>query len=494
VSSGDAAQLAALLGAGGCVLVLAVAWRGAIAAGFLLLGAAEGLLVWSLVPRDDLRLLVDSPARIAALALCGVAVLSLGFVVARYPFVLPVAAVAAAPIRVPVELGDQEAFLLVPLYAVVAIGSVALFARALTGPPPAIPRVLAWPAAAFLVWAAVSLVWSDDLRAGTIALVFFLFPFAALVAVVARSPFAEWQPRAYATTVVVLGLGFAGVGVWQLWSEDLFFARDLEVANAYTSYFRTTSVFADSSLYGRELALGIVVLLAALWAGRLSLPLGVALVAALWTGLYFSYSQSSFVALAVAALALSLVAATGRLRLAIAAGTAALVVGGGIAVGITVAGDDASRYTSGRSELVSGTARVFRDHPLVGVGVGAQPKAVREEGGRREVRRNASHTTPLTVAAELGVVGVAAYLAFLAGSARLLLEAVRRRRTLGLALAAAFLLLFVHSLSYSGFFENPLVWGVIAVAAAAVVPVRRGAEETAPEASDPGPVADLTSA
>jgi O-antigen ligase len=105
---------------------------------------------------------------------------------------------------------------------------------------------------------------------------------------------------------------------------------------------------------------------------------------------------------------------------------------------------------------------------VAGVGVGAQPEASRAEGGRKSVEKNASHTTPLTVAAELGLIGVVAYLAFLAGAARLLLGTVRSQRGLGLGLSAAFLLLFVHSLFYSGFFEDPLTWGILGVAAAAV--------------------------
>ena len=50
---------------------------------------------------------------------------------------------------------------------------------------------------------------------------------------------------------------------------------------------------------------------------------------------------------------------------------------------------------------------------------------------------------------------------------RHLADAVRRRhQALGLSLAAVFLALFVHSLAYSGFFEDPITWFVLAVAAA----------------------------
>ena len=72
--------------------------------------------------------------------------------------------------------------------------------------------------------------------------------------------------------------------------------------------------------------------------------------------------------------------------------------------------------------------------------------------------------------AELGGLGVLAYLAFLAGGTMTLVRTYRRRdHAIGLALAAAFLVLVVHSLFYSGFFEDPLMWGTLAAAAATLL-------------------------
>jgi hypothetical protein len=61
------------------------------------------------------------------------------------------------------------------------------------------------------------------------------------------------------------------------------------------------------------------------------------------------------------------------------------------------------------------------------------------------------------------VIGLALYVLFLGGAARALERARRLDPVLGLTLAAALVALFVHSLFYSGFFEDPLTWFVVAV-------------------------------
>ncbi|MCC6224095.1 MAG: O-antigen ligase family protein [Thermoleophilia bacterium] len=476
----DVASGAAIAGAAGVALLLMRRERGPLLAGLALLAGGMGGLAYALVPGGDLRALVDSPARIGAVCVLGVALVGLAVLLARLPALVPVCALAAAPFRVPVTIGEQEAFLLVPLYAVLAAAALAFLVRVLRGGElRPLPRPLAWPAAAFVGLSALSLLWAGDPRSGSIQLLFFLLPFGALLAVVARAPAAAWWSRSLAATLVVLACAFAVIGISQLWTERLYFARDLEVANAYTTYFRTTSLFADSSIYARQLVLAIVVLVVALWLARIRLALALALLALLWTGLFFSYSQSAMVALVVSTLAVSFVAADRTSRRALAAGALAVALAAGAFVGVVVRDQPLDRLTSGRSPLVAGTWNVFVDHPLVGVGVGSQPQASQERSGVKDRDKYASHTTPLTVAAELGVLGLAAHVAFLAGAARLLVTAFRRVPALGLGLGAVFLLLVAHSLFYSGFFEDPLTWGVLAVAAAVLFP-QPGASTRAP--------------
>jgi O-antigen ligase len=466
----DAAQVAALVGALGAALVLLTRGRALPFAGFVLLGIATAGLIRSLVSADDLRLLFTQPEGLALVGVGSVAVVLAAIPLARYPEAVPVALLAVAPFRVPIELGSEEAFLLLPLYFVLAAAVLALAYRMLRGarPEPA-PFLLSVPLAAFVAFAASSFLWTWDERSGGIALAFFIFPFTAALATVARAPLAPWLPRALLVTLVVLGSLFATIGIWQAQTRTLFFARDVEVANAYTTFFRVTSLFKDPSLYGRYLVVPIVVLLVAILFRRgrtVDWVVLAAFVALLFWGLFYSYSQSSFVALFVATLAVAIVGAGRRLRLALVACAVVVTLAAGAFAAEAVEGRSARDVTSGRSRLVSVTLDAFQARPLAGVGIGGQPRASTEESGRGSPSRNASHTTPLTVAAELGIVGLVLYAWLLGAAAWALMLVTRRDRFFGLGLGAVFLALVAHSLLYAGLFEDPLTWGVLGVTSA----------------------------
>ena len=488
------AEIAALLGALGAVCVLVP--RGGIfpLVGFAMLGAATGGLVVSLVGTDDLELLVEEPLAVAGIGAGVLAALVCVVPFVRYPAVVPVALLAAAPFRVPVQLGDEEAFLLLPLYLVIAAAVLALAYRILRGERPAPPPLmLAVPLAAFVTFAGTSFLWTWDERAGGIALAFFVFPFTAGLATLARSPLAEWLPRALVFTLVGLGTLFAAIGIWQAQTRTLFFGRDVEVANAYTSFFRVTSLFKDPSLYGRYLVVPIAVLLVAILVRRgrtIDWIMATGFIAFLFTGLYFSYSQSSFVALFVVTFAVAVVGATRRTRIVLlACALVATLAAAGVA-GAAIGGRSAKDVTSGRSRLVEVTLEAFQERPLAGVGIGGQPRASSEIVKKGSPSRNASHTTPLTILAELGLIGFALYAWMLAATGWALYLVTRLDRALGVGLAAILGALVVHSFLYAGFFEDPLTWGVVGLAAAALAraPAPSVAEEpmsdTAPAAPE----------
>jgi O-Antigen ligase len=464
------AHAAAVVGAfGACGLLLArerLLFFGGLAA----LVAAEAGLAYALVP-DAPSLLTASAARLGALAVAMLFGLALAAVFVRYPAAAPVALLVVAPFRLSVGLGSQEAFLLLPFYVVLAAAAAALAYRVIRGGEfPAVPYLIAGPTSALVALSAISLLWAKDLRAGTIELVFFYFPFAVLLSILALTRTRDWTWRALATALVAVTSLFAAIGVYQAWSHTEILAKqDVQLTNAYSAFFRVTSVFQDPSVYGRHLVLGIVVLLTVLWLGRVRPAVGLPVLGLLTLGLYFSYSQTSFVSLFCGVLVVALLAGDKLTRRVVVGVSAALVLAAGVVVLAEGGGDSARQVTSDRIPLLNVTWPVYAAHPVVGVGVGSQPLMSRqEEDARRRKSKNVSHTTPLTVAAELGTIGFIAYLVFLAALGRAILEAWRRYRALGLALAGCLTALVVQSLFYGGFFEDPFVWGIAGVAAAAL--------------------------
>jgi O-antigen ligase len=475
----DAAQLAALGGALGAVVALLARGRLALLAGLALLAAAELALAWALGGGPFDRLSGASAAAAVALGLAAVAAVAALF--ARRPAIVPIAVLVAAPLRPPLSFDSSSALLvqiaddgrlgrLLPLYFVLAAAATALGWRALRGREVrALPMPVALPAAAFFAMACCSLLWADDVEAATNMLLFFTLPFVALLATVARAEFPPWAQRGLAAAALALASVFALVGLWQAATHELFFyAPNLATSNANTDYFRVTSLFGDPSLFGRHVVLGIGVALTLLATRRWRAWPLIGLLALMWAGLLFSYSQSSMAALLVITLALAVATGDRRVRRAVAALTlaAVLVACGYVAVQVAD-GQSLNRITSDRTERVEDALRVIEEHPVVGVGIGGQPRASRRlAASDRPTPNFVSHTTPLTVFAELGVIGLALYAWLLVGGARLILRLRRRDETLGLALGVAFLGLFVHALFYSGFLEDPLTWLVLGIAAA----------------------------
>lgn len=506
MAHGDLAQLSAVIGGLGAAAMLLSRSRAHLLAGLALATVGEGALAAALIPGADLKLLISPVTHAAALVVGILVVVGGAAALVRYPAAVPVALLAVAPFRVSVSIGSQKAYLLVPLYVVLAASALALAYRAWRSTERhALPPLLAIPAATFVLFAGISMLWTRDLRQGSVELLFFLFPFSALVVAIAWSPWRSWHPRALATTLVALASLFSAVALFQRVTHGHLLAGDVARANAYTTYFRVTSLFKDPSIFGRHVVIAIAVLLVAVWLGRIGLWAGVALIAFLWAGLFFSYSQSSFVALFAVGVAISYLLGGRLLRRVLLVGAVACVLGGAAFVAATAVSDSARQATSGRTRLARVTWIVFTNHPVAGVGIGGQPQASKDEAKTQlSAKRDRSHTTPLTVAAELGIVGLLAYIALLTGASRLLFRLTRRDRALGLGAAAVFLALFVHSLFYAGFFEDPLVWGAMALAGWALLalPSEQRAEaragggrrdsvpQTAPQLQHQAPLAD----
>ena len=406
-------------------------------------------------------------------------VLAFGFV--KRPWLLAVAALACVPARIPVSVGDTKANLLLPLYGVVAAAALAL-AWELFGDDERTRElgIASLPVAGLVAWTGLSLLWTDDLRQGAISLVFFWLPFGLLAVSLARLPWRRrWLSGLYAQ-LAVMGAAIALIGVYQYTARDVFWNPKVIVDNAYAPsgwFYRVNSVFYDPSIYGRFLVVAILASLVLVLHGRplrVVLPVS-AMLAATWLGLLPSFSQSSFLALMVGTVIA--VAIWWRKRAVVALGltAAVLVVVGASAPQVrhTFVGKSKSgfeRATGGRSKLISNGVKVALDHAAVGVGIGGFKRAYAEKTGLkgREPKAAASHDTPITVAAETGVLGLGLLIWLVVAAALLAFQPLRTtfngraRLVFGLGLAA----IVVHSCFYNALFEDPMFWGFLGLAAA----------------------------
>ena len=457
----------ALIGAAGLAGLLMRADRRERLASLLLVAAGTLALLGWLGVAHTLRAHA-APAAVA-LVVALAAVVAAARALQRWPLALPFAACLAAPFRFPVHIGSQDANLLVPLYAVIGVAWLALALEALQGAVPVRlpPRRLALPLLLLVAWEAASLGWSDSASEGAKAMAFYALPLGVLLAALVAHPPPLPKLPDLLRVQVALALAFAAVGVYQVLRHDVWWNRKLMVSNAFSSFFRANSIFYDPSIFGRYQAVTITLVFAALLFGTVRRPLAAGIAAALaWVGILTSYSQSALFALC-AAIATGLVLTFGR-RLAWLLLLGALAVGAGLLAVPSVRHAGLDRVTSKRSGLVGDGLRLFKAHPLAGVGLGGSTQAAREQTDRGRAVRRAQHVMPLTVASELGIVGVALVAWLLTVLARLAL--IRPFRPERLALGLALLAIFVHSLFYAAFFEDPLTWGLAALLAACAAP------------------------
>ena len=311
---------------------------------------------------------------------------------------MPLAVLVAAPLRPPLSFDSSSTLLvqiaddgrlgrLLPLYFVLAAAAAALGWRALRGRElRPLPRQVALPGRGVLRLRLL-LAPVGRRRGGRHE------PAAVLHAAVrgaarhgrARRASRPGRRAALAAAAIALASLFAAVGLWQAATHELFFyAPNLAASNANTDYFRVTSLFGDPSLYGRHVVLGIGVALTLLATRRWHPWPLIGLLALMWAGLLFSYSQSSMVALLVITLALAVATGDRRVRRAVA-----LLrwrprwLGCGYVAVQVADGKSLNRITSDRTERVEDAMRVIEKHPIVGVGIGGQPRASRRLAAQR---------------------------------------------------------------------------------------------------------------
>jgi O-antigen ligase len=443
-----------------------------------------------------------------------VLVVPLALLMRRDERLFPLLALLALPFRLPVATGGRTVNLLIPLYIVVAAGTLAHLlprarealtraragggARALRRElrPPGTwrewvtPRGLQWLLLASVVLYSVQALYSSDVAKAGQNVAFFYVPFTLLFFLLRDVRWTRELLLACLGVAVVLAVVLAGIGFVEYGRKSLFLNPRVVAANQYDNYFRVNSLFFDPNIYGRFLALVMIaVTVIVLWDGRRrDVLVSAGVLAWLLAGLITSFSQSSVAALLLGlavlaawrwALRPTLYAAAALVALALAI---ALAAPSSLHFGLKGSSGSASNATSGRTKLIQGGLDLFAERPLQGHGSGSFERAYEHHNLRASSQNatSASHTIPVTVAAEQGLIGLALYAALLISAFAVLFSGAGRSPP-RIAIAACFSALVLHTWTYADFLEDPLTWTLLGIGVA--LARAQGGERCSPTSS-----------
>ncbi len=465
--------------------------------------------IWSspqlrVVHRHPLPALVGGVLAVVVLIVCAA-------LIARRPMVIAPLAILTLPFRIPIDAGGTTSNLLVPLYLVVAAGSLAWIGPVLLGrgdfpsgpeePPPQPSKAPApqepplTPAATRASWRSASLadwvcrllalyvvlygiqaVYSSDFEKALQQMVFFYVPFALLFQLLRGI---SWTPRLLRDCLVLLAalaVVFSLIGFVEYATKTIILNPKLVVQNDLHTYFTVNSVFFDPDIFGRFLAL-VMILLAVLLLydrPRREQLAAVLVLIVLWACLVLTLSRSSLGAVLVG---LAVLAAL-RWKPSRALVVAVVVIGLGaaaVAASPTTFGvnQGVNGASSGRGGLVSGGLSLFAQRPVAGYGSASFVTEYRNHHRATATSLSASHTIPVTIAAEQGVIGELAYLALVVVALVCLLRRSRGDPVRS-AIGAAFTALIFHTMLYADFLEDPITWTLLGIGVALVsAPVGR---------------------
>jgi len=434
---------------------------------------------------------VIAAGTIGALAVIG----ALSLLMRRRPDALPLLAIFALPFRLPISTEGRTVNLLIPLYLVVAAGTLTFLlprwlGRGVTGPRdtggarPASTKLATWLSPRGLEWLllgavvlyALQATYSPNHAKAAENVAFFYVPFGLLFMLMRDVRWTRELVLACLGVAVALAVVFAGVGFVEYARKELFLNPKVVAANQYDNYFRVNSVFFDPSIYGRFLAIVMIATTTVLlWTRRRrDVLIGAGVLAWLLAGLITSFSQSSITALLLGLAVLAAyrwdVRATVYVTAALIAIAAVVVLAAppSLHFGLKGSGGSTSNATSGRTTLISGGLELFADRPLYGYGSGSFETEYKRHGNTSRTAANAtsaSHTIPITVAAEQGVLGLAIYVALLIAAFAVLFTSVGRSPP-RIALAACFAALVLHTWTYADFLEDPITWTLLGIGVA----------------------------
>ena len=262
--------------------------------------------------------------------------------------------------------------------------------------------------AAYVVLYAIQAVYSPDFEKALQQMVFFYVPFALMFCLLRRLQWTRLLLRRCVVVVGALALLFVAIGFVEYATKTLLLNPKLIAENNVHTYFAINSVFFDPDIFGRFLALVMIILRRG---ARVRPPPA------------RPARRSGRARGAVGGSGADAVAfEPGR-----AAGRAGHARGDALEGEADPAGDgrggrDRNRggrdlpedvraqpglngASSGRGGLVSGGLRLFGDRPLWGYGSGSFQVEYKRLKPATSQTLSASHTIPVTIAAEQGLIG-----------------------------------------------------------------------------------------
>jgi putative inorganic carbon (HCO3(-)) transporter len=446
-----------------------------------------------IIHRHPLEAVIGGAVVLAILAAAAV-------VIARHPRFLGPLAMIALPFRIPIDAGGTTSNLLVPLYFVVAAAALAWIAPTLWGerfgarPPMAdaggqqaasergsaereamlrrraratihlFERVLG----AYIVIYAVQAIYSVDFPKALQEMVFFYVPFALLLRVLRRLDWDRALLVRCLQVTIALAIVFACIGFVEYDTKTLLLNPKLIATDNVHTYFTVNSVFFDPDIFGRYLALVMICLAATLLyvRRRRTEVLACVALAILWGGLVLTLSRSSLGALLLGLATLA--ALRWRARPVLVLGGVVILVGlAAVAVSPRTFGlnQGLNGASSGRASLITGGIKMFGDRPIWGYGSGSFSTEYIRQNPAISATLSDSHTIPITIAAEQGLIGEIVYLVLVVTAVLTLLTGARRD-VAAAAIAAAFLALLLHTMLYADFLEDPLSWTLLGIGGA----------------------------
>ncbi|MCL6643407.1 MAG: O-antigen ligase family protein [Dehalococcoidia bacterium] len=357
------------------------------------------------------------------------------------------------------------------------------------------------PALVILFLSVVGLAWSDLQRPNNAVLILVLyvaFVFAAPSLIEDRRDLervlAAFFLAAIALSLLAVAQRLLGIFQWR---------TALIQSDAYS--YRANATFADPNNLARYLAITMALAAASLLAlgpRRLTAYLAVPALLLSAPALIATASRSGWLGMLVASFIVVLLAPVPRstkTRINVAAfGTLGallsllLIQGGADAERVRSLAGGADAVLGVRQFLIRGGWEMWKDNPLVGVGTGGYQNAlliVYNYVMPYWAKTSLSHTSFISILAEWGLVGVAAFAFF---AARLGAACVRIYRSagdpfermLGGWLIAAFVEILFQSQSEGRLFEEPYLWLLIALVAALEAGAARRAPASVPAAAD----------